>query len=55
MYTLLILMNCYLHTFVTGWLPYVVTMLSLISVVAMNWKFVKDMYQLVKENKERLR
>ena len=55
LYTLLILMNCYLHTFVIGWLPYVVTMLSLISVVAMNWKFVKDMYQLVKENKERLR
>lgn len=49
LYTVAILINCGLHTFVTGWVPYVVSAGSLLLVAAMNLKTAKNAYTLLKE------
>ena len=49
LYTAVILLNCGLHTFMTGWVPYVVSAGSLLLVVAVNLKIAKNAYALVKE------
>lgn len=49
LYTAVILLNCGLHTFMTGWVPYVVSAGSLLLVVAVNLKIAKNAYALLKE------
>ena len=49
LYTAVILLNCGLHTFMTGWVPYVVSAGSLLLVVAVILKIAKNAYALLKE------
>lgn len=49
LYTIVILINCGLHTFMSGWIPYVASAGSLLLVVASNLKTAKNAYVLLKE------
>lgn len=45
-YTALILVNCYLHTFTEGCIPYFVSLVSLLALVPINWKPMKSAVSL---------
>ena len=49
LYTIVILVNCGLHTFVLGWVPYAVSAVSLLLTVLINWKMAKNAYKIFKE------
>lgn len=49
LYTAVILLNCGLHTFAAGWLPYGVSAVSLVLVAAANWKTARNAYKLLQQ------
>ena len=53
LYTVLILINCGLHTFVTGWAPYAVSAESLVVTGAVHWRPVGSAYEFFRANGER--
>ena len=48
LYTVMILINCGLHTSVLGWIPYAVSAVSLLLTVLINWNTAKNAYVLFK-------
>lgn len=50
LYTVLILINCGLHTFVTGWAPYAVSAVSLVVTAAVNWRPLRSAYEFFRAN-----
>lgn len=48
-YTLIIVVNCFVHTFVTGWTPYVLSIISILVIVVMNIRNLKDILVILKD------
>ena len=48
-YTLIIVVNCFVHTFITGWMPYVLSIISILVIVIMNTRNVKDVMAILKD------
>jgi O-antigen/teichoic acid export membrane protein len=50
-YTIMILINCTIHTFVHGWLPYIVSAVSIILILLLNVGDAKGLLSMMKEER----
>lgn len=49
-YSVLVLFNCLLHTFIKGFIPYIVTIISIVLLVIANIKDIKEIITIIKKN-----
>lgn len=49
-YNIIIIINCIVHTFSKGYLPYVITVISIVVILIINFKGIEKLFLYVKQN-----